>query len=1324
MDFVNSTVDSLFDAQAGIWYASQAGQSSALYMTAQALRLRGRLDLTLLRIAITRAVQDCEILSYRYVSVNGKPVMAKRSHAAQVNMHDLSSESDPERTVQQLITISLEVADDLDSDELHQHDLYRLRDDEVIWLSRIHHIAFDSYAYYLLHRRAAEHYRGLMSTTSVAPCTYVSLEGLRAQENAYHSSKQYSLDRKFWLERGKGFTAPTFSGAAPYELSSTRIQAQCSLSREHAIALRGEHWRSRVSLADVLIAVFGSYFSRLNKQQHILFGLPLMARMDAMGAGAAVTRSNILPLDFELCENASFLEACTVVAHSRKQVIAHQRYRSEWISRELGRVGDALPLYGIELNILPCIPTLDFDGLVTELVHVATGPVRDLNLHVEIGSDLLVHGIKVIANGRRHTLEDLHLHLERLQHWIGQVLAAPTAPLASLPLACNKELDLIKDWNSTDHPLEAEHVVALFERQVRHGPEQLAVLDERRSLTYRELEETTQCVAFGLQCALQGARGKVVGVMLERSVELQVAMMGVLRAGAVLLPLSRQTPARRLAHMLKQAQVSLVIASAPDHDKVPGHLSRWSLEQLNNPSSTRQGPAATLSGTDGAYILFTSGSSGEPKGVMVNHLALANRLQWMQAQYRLDDNDRVLQKTPVTFDVSIWEFFWPMISGATLVMAREQGHTDPDYLLDCVERHSITTMHFVPSMLALFVDAQERRQNTLGLARVFASGEALPLELAERFRRSFNATLFNLYGPTEAAIDVTHHEVGSNYRIRTVPIGRPIWNTRIHILGPAAEVLPIGAVGELFIEGICLANGYIGQPELTAKQFTVDGQRRLYRTGDLARWCANGEIEFLGRADHQVKVRGVRIELEEIASVLLKHPAIVSACAIVQSDRLIAYAVTSSDCNEAGLREHSREYLPEYMLPQCVVFLDELPLTGNGKLDRSRLPLPSDDQLQQGVPAGWVEQRLCEYFADVLERTSVGPEHNFFELGGHSLTAVDVTARINAGLGWKISIATLFSHPTPRALAAHGDAGELDMLAPTLLLRPAPNGHAGLPTLFCIHPAGGISWCYSGIARFLKTPCRIVGLQADGLASGSLIATSMKSMASIYVDRICAHQPSGTYWIIGWSVGGMIAHGVAAQLEQRGRHVELLALMDAYPSDLWRRFAFTEQSAREEESMALAALLFIAGIALPFDRGLPSLTIPRGEVLERAQVIGMLRHQGNALASLDDATLDRLIDVVINSRRLVGSSQHEVFHGNMLFFTAARPRAEDWLTREAWRPYLSGTLTNLDIDSDHPGMARTEALKTIAGHLDQIMSSARLTANKADAIQPRILVEG
>ncbi|WP_329906642.1 amino acid adenylation domain-containing protein [Serratia quinivorans] len=1309
MDFCAIEYTPLTDAQQGIWYASQASHSSRLYATGQALHLRGDINQAKLLQAIEQALREFEVLNHSFVTEGETPSFGPQTPNACVILCDLRFQDDPEMLARH--SMDQIIHQELGPNCLHHHEhrLYVLGENEALWFSRIHHIAFDAYAYALLHRRAGEHYQALLQGTAMVPCRFVELATLCTDDLRYRQSPQYADDHQYWIRRCTQMPTPTFLGTPPQEMAVSTLEVETAIDAELSLVLDTFYQRSGKALSDVLLGALASYFSScLAGSRKLLFGLPCMGRLDTYGAHAAVTRSNILPLILELPQDANFDDVCATVASSRRELLAHQRYRSEWIGRAIGRVGDALPLYGIELNILPYPPTLDFVGLQTNIRHVATGPVRDLNIHLELGADLRLCRLRLVANGARYSQGELQLHVRRLLHWIMQLVSESTLPLRELQLATPAELVSIAHWNDTPNTLPVHNILELFARQVQRTPQQLAVLDEVDGLTYSELELRSRQFAHLLDHHLQGARGKVIGVALERSVELEVVLLAILRAGAVILPLSLELPKMRLQKMLKQADTSLLISDHGGRNRLPAEYPLLDIKLLNSLAEYQDDVAlpisAELDSAAPAYILFTSGSSGEPKGVMVGHLALANRLQWMQAEYRLQPTDRVLQKTPATFDVSIWEFFWPLLGGATLVMARPGGHTEPAYLLDCIERYGITTLHFVPSMLALFLDAVERRPGPLPLRRVFASGEALSSELVQRYKNLLAAPLHNLYGPTEAAIDVTYHALVHDDEKRNVPIGRPIWNTRIHVLDAYGKATGIGIEGELHIEGICLADGYIGQPALTAERFIVtDDGKRLYRTGDLARWCLDGEIDYLGRLDQQIKIYGQRIELEEIDAVIGKHPQVHQVCTNMHEGRIIAYIVANgAEPEENTLLTLCREYLPTYMLPQRLLFLAALPLSLNGKLDRKALPVPPPLYREEGsVPLDLIEQRLCEYFADALQLPAVAPEANFFELGGTSLSAVDVAARINAGLGWQITIASIFAHPSPRELAEKRQGIAPNMLAPTLLLRPSPYGNTGTsPTLFCIHPAGGIAWCYSGLARFLRTPCEIVGLQAQGLTPGSHITQSMDDMAEEYANRIRAHQPEGPYWLIGWSVGGMIAHNVAVRLERQGQRVELLAMMDAYPSDLWRRFAFEDLNTKEEESMALAALLFIAGIALPFDRGLPSLIVPKGEVLERKQTIGLLREHGNALASLDNQTLDRLINVVINSRRLVGGSSHDSYHGDLLFFTAASPRAEDWLDLEAWRPYIRGRIRNIDIDCDHPGMARAEALREIAMHLD------------------------
>ncbi|HKS13520.1 MAG TPA: amino acid adenylation domain-containing protein [Pseudomonas sp.] len=1302
MDFIQNQ-PLLNDAQQGIWYASLARNSSTLYSTAQALELRGALELDRLATAIDSALEECQTLHYASFSVTESRSATHEGAAPRVRVLDLRARRQPARLAQRLMRKALEQADDPLQPHHQLHCLLIASDSHAWWFSRVHHLAFDAYAYHLMHRRAAEHYQAEIMDSTVGPSWFTTAKEVHDSGKAYRESERYAQDRVFWLDRLGNAPAPTFIEAA-----GTRSSGRChSVSGEIEPALANllHTCASDMSLPlpDVLLGAIVTYLARLNGVSDIVVGLPVSGRRDPATIRAPLTCSNVMPLVLHLGERPTLLGCCTATRDARRMALKHQRYRGEWIARELNRVGDAAPLHGIEINLVTAQPLVELGPVQHEVHHLRTGPARDLNVHLELDAEQRLSRIRLFGNCLVHTEADLRLHLERITGWLALVARSAHVCLPELPVTTPAELRRIEQWNRTGRPLGSESITQLFERQALVAPRQPCVEDERQVLDFAEVEQRSRALAHVLARQIPGIEGKVIGVAIDRSVELLLVALAVLRAGAVFLPLNRDYPAKRLEKMLERAEAVAVIADLANTGEV-GHSRVLPLTSLLEQSRSLPADApalAQISGDSIAYVLFTSGTSGEPKGVMINHRALANRLCWMQAAYGHTGADRVLQKTPVSFDVCIWELFWPLISGATLVMARPGGHADPAYLASTIESRRITAVHFVPSMLALFLDALERRPRAVPLRQVFASGEALNVPLAARCKAMIAAHVFNLYGPTEAAIDVTSYRV-PDHPAGSIPIGQPIWNTQIHILDGRMRRCPIGVAGELFIGGCGLADGYIGQPALTSQRFIAHEAGRLYRTGDLARWRHDGQIEYLGRLDDQVKLNGVRIELDEIAAVLLEHPRVSAACAVLRGEQLLAYAVHAGvTVEESVLSSHLRQYLPEHMVPRRIMLLDRFALTANGKLDRKALPLPvaTHDEKYRSA-ANLLEQRICEIFGDVLGLDSTDPHASFFELGGHSLSAIDAAARINAALGWHLSIADLFAHPSARALASRDAVDSADMLAPTLLLRPGQSPDSPLPTLFCIHPAGGIAWCYSGLARFLKTPCEIVGIQARGLTPDRKVVSSMEEMAHDYAAQIRAHQPQGPYWLIGWSVGGMIAQGVGACLRDAGEEIGLLAMMDAYPSDLWRRFAFDEQSAKEEESMALAALLFIAGIRLPSKGGLASMTLAKGQTLERAEVISLLRQRGNALASLDNDTLDRLINVVINSRQLVGRSSHRHFAGDLLFFTAARPRAEAWLKVEAWRPHIGGNIINLDIDCDHPGMARSEALRAISAHLD------------------------
>lgn len=517
-----------------------------------------------------------------------------------------------------------------------------------------------------------------------------------------------------------------------------------------------------------------------------------------------------------------------------------------------------------------------------------------------------------------------------------------------------------------------------------------------------------------------------------------------------------------------------------------------------------------------------------------------------------------------------------------------------------------------------------------------------------------------------------------------VPIGRPVWNTRLYVLDAARQPCPPGVLGELFLAGRQLADGYLGRPELTASRFVDDPfgppGSRMYRTGDLARWGADGEVEYLGRTDHQVKLRGQRIELGEVETALAARPGVDGSCAVVVEDRLVGYV--TGDADGVALRAALARELPEHLVPAAVVVLESFPLSPNGKLDRRELPAPVFSGGAGGEgrrPASGSEEVLTRLFAEVLGVGQVGPDDAFFDLGGTSLLAVRLVARVREECAAELTIGSLFEAPTPAALAGRIEAAgpaSRDALDVVLPLR----ARGGRAPLFAIHPAGGLSWCYAGLAARLGPDQPVYGIQARGLSGDEPLPATLLEEAADYAGLIREVRPQGPYRLLGWSVGGILAHAVAVLLQEAGAEVELLALLDAFPAEQWR------ERPAPEEGDALTAVLRMAG----FDR--------TGE-RTREDVLATLRRAGSPLAGLTDHTLSRIVDIVPNHARMMREHRHRVFDGDLLFFTAAAPRAEDWLTREAWRPHVRGVIVNHDLDCTHPRLMADRHLDEVAVHL-------------------------
>ena len=517
---------------------------------------------------------------------------------------------------------------------------------------------------------------------------------------------------------------------------------------------------------------------------------------------------------------------------------------------------------------------------------------------------------------------------------------------------------ILIDWNKTavDYPYEGG-LIGQFEKQVENDPQHPAVVFKGEELSYGEFNARVNRLASRLRKAEVGA-DTFIGICLDRSVEMVIAIWAILKAGGAYVPLNVEDPPQRLASIIRNAGVRIVLTEEKYAKKLPKTRTKTILlspdaDAFEKESS--ENPSIQIDRTDLAYMIYTSGSTGEPKGVLVEHTAIFNRIAWMQEEYKLTPEDRVLQKTPYTFDVSVWEFLWPMIAGATLVVAEPGGHVVPSYLARLMRQERITCVHFVPSVLRLFLSCAGIED--LPLRMVFCSGEALSYELQERFFSRLSASINNLYGPTEAAVDVTFWRCDNDLHPGRVPIGTPVANTKLHILDEMLQPVPVGVPGELYIGGICLARGYWQKPDLTEERFIVDPfssepESRLYKTGDVGRYLPDGSIEYLGRNDHQVKINGIRIELGEIESVIRSHVAVQDAVVVAKKNdfgnsQLAAYLVAKAQGKGSAALDHLREYLERrltpHMVPRAFVFMNRMPLTVSGKVDRKALPEPETE---------------------------------------------------------------------------------------------------------------------------------------------------------------------------------------------------------------------------------------------------------------------------------------------------------------------------------------------------------------------------------------------
>ncbi|WP_038345117.1 non-ribosomal peptide synthetase, partial [Acinetobacter sp. A47] len=811
------------------------------------------------------------------------------------------------------------------------------------------------------------------------------------------------------------------------ETSEHRIQLADDLNAR----LRTQATRLGVGLASLCHLGWAQVVSLCSGREEVVFGTVLLGRSGADTEQLVGMLINTLPIRIDM--NELGCEVAVREVHARLgQLLAHEQASLSEAQRCSAIEGE-VPLFNNLLNYRRYERTEASKEI--EGVHFTGGRERT-NYPITVsleddGQSLGIITTAITTLGPKRICAYMEQALESL---VTALESSPSQPVRELTVLPEEERSrVLYEWNDTSAAYPQDKCLhELFEAQAERTPEAVAVVIEGEQLSYAELNAEANRLAHYLRAQGVGPDERVA-LCAERSIAMVVALLGIMKAGGAYVPLDPGYPVERLAYIMEDASPRLLLADATGIDvlkssSVPVVLLQDAFEQASAYSEENLLPAEIgLNSRHLIYVMYTSGSTGNPKGVMVEHRGVVNRLYWMTKSYHVDESDSILQKTPFSFDISVWEFFLPLITGARLVMAKPQGHRDPTYLSQIIVEQNITIMHFVASMLSEFLSSDDVRTKAINLKLVVSGGEALPVPTAKLFKTLLPGTeLHNLYGPTEATIEVTAWACPNDITdLKTVLIGKPIANTQIYILDSQGNPVPAGVTGELYIGGVQVARGYLNRPELTAERFLPDpfsteAEARMYCAGDTARWLADGNIEYLGRNDDQVKIRGFRIELGEIEIQLSGHPAVKEAVVQVRGEgegrHLVAWWIADSaeaEVDASGLHAWLARELPDYMVPRSYVRLDSFPLTPNGKLDKRGLPMPTEDSLIRGLyeaPKGEVEELLAKHWCELLGIEQVSRNDSFFMLGGNSLLAVRLVSRLRSA-GYTLGLQDIFASP-------------------------------------------------------------------------------------------------------------------------------------------------------------------------------------------------------------------------------------------------------------------------------------------------------------------------
>ncbi|WP_280450250.1 non-ribosomal peptide synthetase [Nocardia cyriacigeorgica] len=1312
-------------AQQRMWFLNRLDRQSTAYNIPLAVRLSGDLDVAALNAAITDVVARHEVLRTVYpqrhsgpvqvvlpIEQAGTPVLAPIA----VTADDLAA------AVANFVGDGFDVTDTVPI----RARLLALGPDEHVLVVVVHHIAADGSSLAPLARDVMLAYaarkRGVAPDWAPLPVQYADYSRWQRELLGSEDDPGSLISRQlaYWTETLAGLPAqlalPT-DRPRPAVVSTQGRHLDFTIDAALHARLTELGRDAGATLFMVTHAAFAVLLARLSGSTDIAVGTPVAGRGEQALDEVVGMFVNTLVLRARVEPAAGFTELLDRVRAADAAAFAHADVPFERLVEVLNpeRSTARHPLFQVGFSFHNQVEA-DFalDGLTVTAADFES-EVAQFDLHLVVTDRYHADGTPA---GMAATLTYATALFDestvagfagRLHRLLTAICASPQTPVGDLPLLDPAESErVLRAWNATEDEFAPALLTAGFEAQVTRTPGAIAVLTADAALTYADFGARINQLARVLIGRGVGPE-TLVALAMPRSIDLLVAMYAVVTAGGAYVPLDPAHPLDRTAAVLAAAAPELVLVSARAPMPLPETVEATAFDiRSADVLAAAAGPVraherrAPLLPSSTAYVIFTSGSTGTPKGVAVSHAAVAHQLDWMQAEYGLGVGDAVLQSTSAAFDLSIWELWLATRSGARIVLAPLGAQRDPHRLLDVIDRAAVTTLTLVPSLLAMLAEAAGERPLPASLRRLLVIGEALPAATLERASARTAARIDNLYGPTEAAVSVTRFRTEHGTRQPIVPIGTPESGNQVYVLDDRLHPVPAGVSGELYLGGAQLARGYQHRPDLTAERFVANPfgapGSRLYRTGDMARWNADGALEYVERRDFQVKVGGYRIELAEIEHALRSRPEVADAIVIAhrtdgENATLVGYFTSAEPVDEAALRTALTHLLPSYMVPAVLMRLPALPLTANGKVDRNALPRPMAGNRQFRAPVTELERTVCAVFGEVLgvqgatsdviashTAPGMGLDDNFFEHGGNSLLATRLATQLGETLGEQIPVVWLFSAPTPAGLVAQienrrAGRGRIDTGAAFEVLLPLRPGGAREP-LFCVHPVGGVAWSFAGLAAHIEPDRPLYGLQSPVLNSEEPQAGSIEEWAQRYVREIRAVQPEGPYHLLGWSLGGVLAHAIAVLLQDQGQHVATLAMMDS---------ALTGE-VDADAAIPVAELL----------GGLLGDTADRE--LDRDQLVSYLSELPEPFASFGADRIARVLDTGAESLRLIARYHPRPYKGELVYFTAAADDPTGAIGAATWSDAVDGTVNNHAVQTTHWRMTTDAALARI-GHV-------------------------